>query len=95
MEKLYGEFVRCIIVAVSFSCEKKNMKENICVTTQLQVNEERRLNKTMSTTQTDDIAHARKGKSLVVFNAKNIFHILQKFKIYLLLSKSVFAATLK
>ena len=32
----------------------------------------------------------RKGKSLVEFNVKNIFQILRKFKIYFLLSKSVF-----
>ena len=52
--------------------------------------EQRTLNKTVSTTQTDKKAYARKGKNLVAFNAKKIFFkSRRKFKIYFLLSKSV------
>ena len=60
----------------------------------LQLNERRRLNKTVSTTYTDNKAHTRKGKSSVALNAKDIFQILQKIQSLLLLPKSVFAATL-
>ena len=48
------------------------------------------MNKGDLTNNNDNKAHARKGESLVEFSAKNIFQILQKFKIYFLPSKSVF-----
>ena len=55
------------------------MNENISVTTRqissiqtfckIIVNKQRKLRKTVSTTQTDNKAHARKGKTLVALNA--------------------------
>ena len=47
------------------------------------------MNKGDVTNDKDNKAHARKGRSLLEFNAKNIFQILQKIQIYFLLSKSV------
>ena len=49
------------------------------------------MNKGDLTNDNDNKAHARKGKSLVEFSAKNIFlKSCRKFKVYFLLSKSVF-----
>ena len=58
----------------------------------LQVNEQRRLNKTVSTTIcTDNKTHIRKDNSLVALNAKKIFFkSCRKFRMYFLLSENQF-----